>query len=413
MFFARCVGIQERQSSDIEIYHCPNCQEEHGPLVRKFTLLQSCFVRSQLATVTATRLNLWSLLCEGGQATKQVLSVCSKEKEKFAQTGLFRIRWQNHKGTLFLVFCCYVGGKEAVLAPCSLTNNGTQAGEKDVFKWSSELSVPKGNKQSKKEVSTCQNLLCSCGDVVALFSCRQFKQEHMYLFAIWRTGPSLRKYFSWLKSGKNVDLQPQMTCGEMLLIFVLEENWTCLPHWGSFHNWQWISLPLFISLFAERMKYLWSGNAGTKSLLNFWKRLVSKSLFSSTVKMGWTWLCRLQTSQFKMLKTMLVSIDFVGRASESGFLCPVCCATDPSSPQLHCILGIPSPLLRIHSRDLPTRLHCLRTAFPMRPRTLVWSFRWFPCGHKCDVWGTHSYESQTVLSDHQMTDYETGCFLLA
>ncbi|CAI9721482.1 Hypothetical predicted protein [Octopus vulgaris] len=30
-----CVGVQEHQASDIEIYHCPNCQKEHGPLTLK------------------------------------------------------------------------------------------------------------------------------------------------------------------------------------------------------------------------------------------------------------------------------------------------------------------------------------------------------------------------------------------
>lgn len=34
-FHGNCVGVQEHQASDIEIYHCPNCQLEHGPLVLK------------------------------------------------------------------------------------------------------------------------------------------------------------------------------------------------------------------------------------------------------------------------------------------------------------------------------------------------------------------------------------------
>lgn len=34
-FHGNCVGVQEHQASDIEIYHCPNCQIEHGPLVLK------------------------------------------------------------------------------------------------------------------------------------------------------------------------------------------------------------------------------------------------------------------------------------------------------------------------------------------------------------------------------------------
>lgn len=32
-----CVGVQEHQASDIEIYHCPNCQLTHGPLLCKYT----------------------------------------------------------------------------------------------------------------------------------------------------------------------------------------------------------------------------------------------------------------------------------------------------------------------------------------------------------------------------------------
>ncbi|XP_078340004.1 histone lysine demethylase PHF8-like isoform X2 [Crassostrea virginica] len=34
-FHGSCVGVQEYQASDIEIYHCPNCQLTHGPLVLK------------------------------------------------------------------------------------------------------------------------------------------------------------------------------------------------------------------------------------------------------------------------------------------------------------------------------------------------------------------------------------------
>jgi len=34
-FHGSCVGIEEHQSSDIETYHCPNCQPEHGPLTLK------------------------------------------------------------------------------------------------------------------------------------------------------------------------------------------------------------------------------------------------------------------------------------------------------------------------------------------------------------------------------------------
>ena len=30
-----CVGIEEHQSTDIDLYHCPNCQPEHGPLTCK------------------------------------------------------------------------------------------------------------------------------------------------------------------------------------------------------------------------------------------------------------------------------------------------------------------------------------------------------------------------------------------
>ncbi|CAC5396487.1 PHF8 [Mytilus coruscus] len=34
-FHGSCVGVQEHQASDIEIYHCPNCQLTHGPLLLK------------------------------------------------------------------------------------------------------------------------------------------------------------------------------------------------------------------------------------------------------------------------------------------------------------------------------------------------------------------------------------------
>ncbi|KAK7493948.1 hypothetical protein BaRGS_00014830 [Batillaria attramentaria] len=34
-FHGSCVGVQEHQAADIEIYHCPRCEEEHGPLVLK------------------------------------------------------------------------------------------------------------------------------------------------------------------------------------------------------------------------------------------------------------------------------------------------------------------------------------------------------------------------------------------
>ncbi|KAK3610617.1 hypothetical protein CHS0354_009076 [Potamilus streckersoni] len=34
-FHGSCVGVKEHQAVDIEIYHCPNCQVEHGPLVLK------------------------------------------------------------------------------------------------------------------------------------------------------------------------------------------------------------------------------------------------------------------------------------------------------------------------------------------------------------------------------------------
>ncbi|XP_061187285.1 histone lysine demethylase PHF8-like isoform X1 [Saccostrea echinata] len=34
-FHGSCVGVQEYQASDIEIYHCPNCQLTQGPLVLK------------------------------------------------------------------------------------------------------------------------------------------------------------------------------------------------------------------------------------------------------------------------------------------------------------------------------------------------------------------------------------------
>lgn len=36
LFFCSCVGVQEHQASDIEIYHCPSCQMMNGPLVCKY-----------------------------------------------------------------------------------------------------------------------------------------------------------------------------------------------------------------------------------------------------------------------------------------------------------------------------------------------------------------------------------------
>ena len=40
-----CVGIEEHQSTDIDKYHCPNCQPEHGPLTCE---LQSFFKGTRL-----------------------------------------------------------------------------------------------------------------------------------------------------------------------------------------------------------------------------------------------------------------------------------------------------------------------------------------------------------------------------
>uniref|UniRef100_A0A2C9LBX7 PHD-type domain-containing protein n=1 Tax=Biomphalaria glabrata TaxID=6526 RepID=A0A2C9LBX7_BIOGL len=34
-FHGGCVGVQEHQAADIEIYHCPSCALKHGPLVLK------------------------------------------------------------------------------------------------------------------------------------------------------------------------------------------------------------------------------------------------------------------------------------------------------------------------------------------------------------------------------------------
>lgn len=34
-YHGACVGIEEYQAADIDLYHCPNCQPEHGPLVLK------------------------------------------------------------------------------------------------------------------------------------------------------------------------------------------------------------------------------------------------------------------------------------------------------------------------------------------------------------------------------------------
>jgi lysine-specific demethylase PHF8 len=34
-FHGSCVGVEEHQAGDIDTYHCPNCQPEHGPLTLK------------------------------------------------------------------------------------------------------------------------------------------------------------------------------------------------------------------------------------------------------------------------------------------------------------------------------------------------------------------------------------------
>ena len=41
LFVCSCVGIEEHQSADIDTYHCPNCQPEHGPLTCKTSLYSS------------------------------------------------------------------------------------------------------------------------------------------------------------------------------------------------------------------------------------------------------------------------------------------------------------------------------------------------------------------------------------
>lgn len=40
VFSFSCVGVQEYQAIDIEIYHCPKCQLVHGPLVCKFAIFK-------------------------------------------------------------------------------------------------------------------------------------------------------------------------------------------------------------------------------------------------------------------------------------------------------------------------------------------------------------------------------------
>jgi len=43
IFYYSCVGIEEYQAADIDIYVCPKCQPEHGPLVCKFTYMHTIF----------------------------------------------------------------------------------------------------------------------------------------------------------------------------------------------------------------------------------------------------------------------------------------------------------------------------------------------------------------------------------
>lgn len=37
-FLCSCVGVEEEKATEIDLYHCPNCQVTHGPSVSKFLL---------------------------------------------------------------------------------------------------------------------------------------------------------------------------------------------------------------------------------------------------------------------------------------------------------------------------------------------------------------------------------------
>jgi hypothetical protein len=34
-----CVGVEEEEAPDIDIYHCPNCEKTHGKSTRKYPSL--------------------------------------------------------------------------------------------------------------------------------------------------------------------------------------------------------------------------------------------------------------------------------------------------------------------------------------------------------------------------------------
>lgn len=37
--YSSCVGVEEEEAPDIDIYHCPNCEKTHGKSTRKYTCL--------------------------------------------------------------------------------------------------------------------------------------------------------------------------------------------------------------------------------------------------------------------------------------------------------------------------------------------------------------------------------------
>ena len=98
------MGVEEHQAGDIDTYHCPNCQPEHGPLTRMSPVTATWY---SVYAYVASRLYV-SIVCAHASipwlATLYivlrvdlfiyctcVLHVqCSEEEEKLAQTRLFR-----------------------------------------------------------------------------------------------------------------------------------------------------------------------------------------------------------------------------------------------------------------------------------------------------------------------------------
>jgi len=35
--YSSCVGVEEEEAPDIDIYHCPNCEKTHGKSTCKYT----------------------------------------------------------------------------------------------------------------------------------------------------------------------------------------------------------------------------------------------------------------------------------------------------------------------------------------------------------------------------------------